>query len=153
MRLYEDKISLVWRRRREQPRGPTHIERLRGGFGDPLAHFAGDVGASLNVRPSSEDSLQHAEGVGLGAAHHTALARDQRVDQAVVVLRPQLPCARKAALTVNMSGALWECVRLGCVVCFFFTSAVQSLGHRCSRTTAGTQESLAHLPQDRVLHT
>lgn len=83
------------------PGGPTHVERLRGGFADPLAHFAGDVGASLYMWPGSQDSLQHAEGVGLGAAHHAALARDQRVDEAVVVLRPQLAyaSARKAALT------------------------------------------------------
>lgn len=76
-------------------RGPTHVERLGGGFGDPLDHFAGDVGTSLYVWPGSQDSLQHAEGVGLGAAHHAALAGDQRVDEAVVVLRPQLAYAKQ----------------------------------------------------------
>lgn len=70
--------------------GPTHVERLRSGFGDPLAHFAGDVGTSLYVWPGPQDSLQHAECIGLGAAHHAALARNQCVDEAVVVLRPQL---------------------------------------------------------------
>lgn len=132
----------------------THIERLRGGFGDSLAHFAGDVGASLYMWPGSQDSLQHAEGVGLGAAHHGALARNQRVDQAVVVLRPQLTytAARKAASThrhVKHPQGMCGVVFGG----FFFTPAVQSLGHRCSSATAGTQESLTHLPQDRVLHT
>lgn len=74
----------------EQLWGPTHIKRLRGGFGNPLAHFASDVGASLYVWPGSQNSLQHTEGVGFCAAHYTTLARNQRVDEVVVVLRPQL---------------------------------------------------------------
>lgn len=35
----------------------------------------------------------------------------------------------------------------------YFTSAVHSLSHWHSSPTAGTQEPLAHLPQDRVLYT
>lgn len=35
----------------------------------------------------------------------------------------------------------------------YFTSTVQSLSHRRSSSTAGTQESLTHLPQDRMLYT
>lgn len=106
--------------------------------------------------PGSQDSLQHAEGVGLAAAHHAALARNQRVDEAVVVLHPQLAyaSARKAALTHRRVKCTLGMCEVVCVLFFcFFTSAVQSLGHRCSGAAAGTQESLAHLPQDRVLHT
>lgn len=102
----------------KRSRGPSHIERLRSGFGNPLAHFAGNVGASLYMWPGSQDSLQHAEGVGLGTAHHAALARNQRMDEAVVVLHPQL--AYVSTFKALLMHRRVKCSQGRCEVVFWF---------------------------------
>lgn len=68
----------------------TYIKRVCSSFGDNLAQFTGDVGASLYMWPRSQDPLQHTEGISLCASCGGALTGNQRVDQFVVSVYPQL---------------------------------------------------------------
>lgn len=68
----------------------TYIKRLCSSFGNTLAHFAGDVRASFDMWPSSQDPLQHTEGIRFRATCHSTLAGNQRMDEAVTGLQPHL---------------------------------------------------------------
>lgn len=68
----------------------TYIKRVCGSFGDALAQFTGDAGASFYTWPRSQDPLQHTEGISLCASRDGALTGNQRVDQVIVSVYPQL---------------------------------------------------------------
>ena len=70
--------------------GITDIEGLRGCLGNALAEFAGDVGASLDLRTGSQKLLKQAKGIGFRCATHSPLTGYQCVRQTVSILDTQV---------------------------------------------------------------
>lgn len=69
---------------------PPYIKRLCSSFGNTLAHFTGDAGASLYMWPSSQDLLQHTEGISFCTTRHSTLTGNQCVDKVIFCLHSQL---------------------------------------------------------------
>lgn len=68
----------------------TYIKRVCCSFGNTLEQFTGEVRASLYMWPRSQEPLQHTEGISLCASCGGALAGNQRVDQVIISVYPQL---------------------------------------------------------------
>lgn len=130
----------------------TYIKGLCGSFGNTLTQFTGDVGASLYMWTSSQDPLQHREGISLRTACHTTLTGNECVNQIVIVLHSELTYTHTRSHDTEAASIIKES-NIVITLTGALTASVHRLHRRCTSAAADTEEPLTHLPQDRVLHT